>query len=151
MSTAAIYVPAIDHNKTGHPENKGRISRILPFLEQSGMLPDLCLLEPELATIKQLRRVHAPTLIEHIREVAATGGGALDHGDTYATPQSFELARLAAGATMTAVDAIMTGRMKTDLLWYVRQGIMRSLAASVVSAFSTTWPLLHVRLRRCMA
>ncbi|WP_420642651.1 histone deacetylase [Candidatus Leptofilum sp.] len=112
MSTAAIYVPATAHTKTGHPENEGRINRILPFLEQTGMLPDLHLLEPISATIKQLRRVHAPALIERIREVATTGGGALDHGDTYATAQSYNLARLAAGATITAVDHIMTGRVK---------------------------------------
>ncbi|MCA9897095.1 MAG: histone deacetylase [Anaerolineales bacterium] len=112
MTTAVVYVPALDHTKSGHPENQGRIKQILPFLEQTGVLADVCLLEPEAATIPQLRRVHAPTLIERIREVTVTGGGLLDHGDTYATPQSFDLARLAAGATMTAVDAILTGQAK---------------------------------------
>lgn len=112
MSTAAVYVPAIAHNKSGHPENQGRIKQILPFLDEVGLLADLQMLEPTAATIKQLRRIHAPALIERIREVSATGGGALDHGDTYATAQSFELARLAAGATMTAVDAIMNGQSR---------------------------------------
>jgi acetoin utilization deacetylase AcuC-like enzyme len=112
MSTVAIYVPATAHTKSGHPENQGRIKQILPFLDQAGLLADLQLLTPESATVKQLRRIHAPTLIERIREVASSGGGVLDHGDTYATSQSFELARLAAGATMTAVDAIMNGRAR---------------------------------------
>ncbi|MBK7895821.1 MAG: histone deacetylase [Candidatus Promineifilaceae bacterium] len=110
MSTAVVYVPAIAHNKPGHPENEGRIKQILPFLDQTGVLADTCLLEPVTATVQQLRRVHSPALIERVREVASTGGGALDHGDTYATPQSYDLARLAAGAAITAVDHIMTGR-----------------------------------------
>ena len=110
MTTVAVHVPALAHNKAGHPENQSRIRQILPFLDDAGILADLQLLEPELATVKQLRRVHAPPLIERIREVAATGGGLLDHGDTYATPQSYELARKAAGATITAVDHILTGR-----------------------------------------
>lgn len=112
MSTIAVYVPAIAHHKSGHPENQSRIRQILPFLEQAGLLADVPLLKPMPATGQQLRRIHAPTLIERIREVAVSGGGALDHGDTYATPQSFELARLAAGAAITAVDHIMTGRAK---------------------------------------
>lgn len=112
MSTAVVYVPATAHTKSGHPENQGRIKQILPFLEQSGMLADLHLLPPVAASVKQLRRVHAPTLIERIREVATMGGGALDHGDTYATPESYELARLAAGGTITAVDQIMRGQAK---------------------------------------
>ena len=112
MTTAAVYAPAIAHTKSGHPENQGRISQILPFLDQAGMLTDLLLLDLVAASVEQLRRVHAPSLIERIREVSSIGGGTLDHGDTYATPQSYDLARLAAGSTITAVDHIMTGRAR---------------------------------------
>lgn len=112
MTTAAIYVPATAHTKSGHPEHQGRIGQIMPFLDKVGLLPDLRLLEPAPASVEQLRRVHAPSLIERVREVASSGGGMLDHGDTYATPQSYDLARLATGAAITAVDHIMTGRAK---------------------------------------
>jgi acetoin utilization deacetylase AcuC-like enzyme len=108
MTTAAAYVPAAAHTKTGHPENQRRISQILPFLEKAGILTDINLLEPAQATIEQLRRVHAPALIERIREVSTIGGGTLDLGDTYATPESYELARLAAGSTIAVVDQILT-------------------------------------------
>ncbi|MAT96546.1 MAG: histone deacetylase [Anaerolineaceae bacterium] len=110
MTTAAVYVPAIAHTKSGHPENQRRIGQILPFLEKAGILADINLLEPTLATMQQLRRVHAPALIERIREISTTGGGMLDVGDTYATPASYELARLAAGSTIGVVDQILTGR-----------------------------------------
>lgn len=112
MTTAAVYVPAAAHTKSGHPENERRISQILPFLDEAGLLADLRLLDPAVATLEQLRRVHSPSLIERIREVSAAGGGTLDQGDTYATPQSYELARLAAGSAITAIDHILTGRAR---------------------------------------
>jgi acetoin utilization deacetylase AcuC-like enzyme len=70
------------------------------------------MLQPVAATIEQLRRVHAPTLIERVREVSSIGGGILDRGDTYATAQSFELARLAVGATIAVIDQILTGQAR---------------------------------------
>ena len=110
MTTVAVYVPATAHTKSGHPENQGRISHILSFLDKAGVLKDVQLLDPVPATIKQLRRVHASALIERIREVCITGGGTLDLGDTYATPESYELARLAAGSAIAVVDQILTGQ-----------------------------------------
>lgn len=112
MTTAVVHVPALEHNKMGHPEHQGRIRQILPFLDAAGILADLTLLEPTVASIEQLRRVHAATLLEHVRQVCQAGGGVLDHGDTYATAQSYDLARLAAGSTIAAVDQIMTGQVK---------------------------------------
>ncbi|MBK8906104.1 MAG: histone deacetylase [Anaerolineaceae bacterium] len=112
MRTAAVYVPAIHHTKSGHPENEKRISHLLPFLEKEGVLANVQLLEPVLATMQQLRRVHAAPLIERVREVSAVGGGILDHGDTYATAQSYDLARLAAGSTIALVDRILIGKVK---------------------------------------
>ncbi len=110
MTTTAVYVPAAAHTKSGHPENQGRISQILPFLDEAGVLKDVQLVEPTLATVEQLRRVHAAALIERVREVAVTGGGTLDLGDTYATPASYELARMAAGSAITVVDRILAGQ-----------------------------------------
>ena len=112
MTTAAVYAPALAHNKIGHPEHQGRISQLLPFLDEAGILADLSLVEPIAATTEQLSRVHSIRLIEHIRQVSQRGGGALDHGDTYATAESFALASLAAGAAVTAVDHIMTNQAK---------------------------------------
>jgi acetoin utilization deacetylase AcuC-like enzyme len=110
MTTAAVYVPAVAHTKAGHPENQGRINQILPFLDKAGILAGINMLQPRPATIAQLRRVHAPALIERIREVSITGGGVLDLGDTYVTPESYALARMAAGSTIAVVDQILTGQ-----------------------------------------
>lgn len=81
----------------------------MPAVERAGLLPELRRLEAPPATIEQLRRVHTIELIEFVQQVSQQGGGLLDHGDTYVTGESYELARLAAGGCATAVDEIMTG------------------------------------------
>ena len=110
MTTILVYAPAAAHTKLHHPENSARIAHLLPELERFGLLEDLKSLPPVRASQEQLRRVHTQGLIEFIKGVCARGGGLLDQGDTYATAQSYELARLAVGGTCAAVDAIMSGR-----------------------------------------
>lgn len=112
MSTIMVYAPAMAHTKLHHPENSARVANILPSLEKFGLLEDLKTLSPIPASDEQLRRVHTEGLIDFVEAVCARGGGLLDQGDTYATAQSYDLARLAIGGTCTAVDAIMEGRAK---------------------------------------
>ncbi|GAB4266338.1 MAG: histone deacetylase [Candidatus Promineifilaceae bacterium] len=112
MTTALVYAPAMRHTKQGHPENNGRIAPILPILDEYGLLTEVTLLKPQPASETQLRRVHGQKLIDRIAQVASFGGGLLDQGDTYATADSYELARLAAGGTTLVVDGIMKGTFR---------------------------------------
>lgn len=112
MTTLLMYVPSPGHTKAQHPESHLRMTSLIPALERTGVLPHLRTVQPEPATIEQLRRVHTMELIEYVRQVSARGGGLLDHGDTYVTGESFEMARLAAGACAGAVDRIMTGDVR---------------------------------------
>ncbi len=111
MSTGIIVAPAMEHNKVGHPEHNGRIGAIIPFLDGQGTLADLTLLTPQLAPVDRLKQVHAASLIERVRSTSWQGGGTLDLGDTYATAESYDLARLAAGSAVTAVSAILNGEI----------------------------------------
>jgi acetoin utilization deacetylase AcuC-like enzyme len=111
MTTLLVYAPAPGHTKAQHPESVNRVQTLLPALEQHRLLPDLIQVPTTPATIEQLRRVHTNELIEYVRQVSLRGGGLLDHGDTYVTGESFELARLAAGSCAAAVDQIMTGQV----------------------------------------
>lgn len=109
MTTLLVYAPAAGHTKYQHPESHLRMAELIPSLERSGLLADLLRIEPEPATLDQLRRVHTVDLIDYIHQMSLRGGGLLDHGDTYVTGETFELARLAAGACAAAVDQIMVG------------------------------------------
>ena len=108
MTTLLTFAPAYGHTKFQHPESSQRTAALWRSLERSGLLSQVRQLEPVAATVDQLRRVHTPQLIEYVHQVSLRGGGLLDHGDTYVTAQSFELAQLAAGGCCAAVDAIMT-------------------------------------------
>lgn len=82
---------------------------LMPALEKYGVLSEVMTLLPEPASVEQLRRVHTVNLIDYVHHVSQRGGGLLDHGDTYVTGESYDLARLAAGACAKAVDSIITG------------------------------------------
>ena len=110
MSTVLVYAPALAHTKAYHPESHHRLKATLQHLDNFGVLADLTRIDPKPATMAQWMRVHTPELIDHIQQVSFMGGGILDHGDTYATAQSFDLAKLAVGGCCQAVDEIMTGR-----------------------------------------
>lgn len=115
MQTILVLAPGLTHTRAGHPENHTRMTAVQRSLERSGVLADVTAVSPQPASIEQLRRVHTPSLIERIRTVSRIGGGLLDHGDTYATADSYELARLAAGGCCTAVDQIMNGSARNGL------------------------------------
>ncbi|MEZ4539060.1 MAG: histone deacetylase [Chloroflexota bacterium] len=109
MTTLLLHYPAHGHTKAQHPESRERMSAFLPALERQGLLSDLRQPAAAPATVEQLRRVHTMEHIEYVRHMSERGGGLLDQGDTYVTGETFELARLAAGACAAAVDLITTG------------------------------------------
>jgi acetoin utilization deacetylase AcuC-like enzyme len=115
MSTILVYAPALKHTKAYHPESHHRLKATIQNLENFGVLTNLQQVEPKPASFEQLMRVHTPDLIEHIQRVSFLGGGTLDHGDTYATAQSFDLAKLAVGGCCQAVDKIMTGEARNGI------------------------------------
>lgn len=110
MTTLLVHAPALAHTKLHHPENSARIADILRELDRFGLLDAVALVAAEPASRDQLRRVHTKGLVDFVEMTCAHGGGLLDAGDTYATAESFDLARLAVGGCCTAVDHIMNGR-----------------------------------------
>jgi acetoin utilization deacetylase AcuC-like enzyme len=112
MGTAFVFAPAAGHTKVGHPEGKHRLAGLMPFLDRFGVLADVTPLEPRQAEVAELLQVHDVGLVEQVRQTARRGGGLLDHGDTYATAVSFDLASLAVGGCLTAVDAMMSGQVR---------------------------------------
>jgi len=115
MGTVLVYAPAMAHTLRSHPESHERMVGLMPVLEQYGVLAELNVLPVGPATADQLRRVHTDSLIERIRQVSLSGGGLLDHGDTYATSDSYHLALLAVGGCCAAVDHILTGKATNGL------------------------------------
>ncbi|HVB64468.1 MAG TPA: histone deacetylase [Nitrolancea sp.] len=108
-ATTLIYSERFREHDTGdHPENAYRLDAIMDRLSVSGLLSGREIVEPVVATVEDLFLVHDLSYIRLVRQFADAGGGYLD-ADTCVSPQSYEVARLAAGASMLAIDRVLDG------------------------------------------
>ncbi len=94
-----------------HPESKERLSKLVEYLEKNGLLPKLTRVEPYLPPVKWLETVHTSDYVKMVEEVCRSGGAMLDP-DTSVGPDSYQIALLAAGGVMAAVDAVMGKKVK---------------------------------------
>jgi acetoin utilization deacetylase AcuC-like enzyme len=110
MTTTLINDPAyLDHQTGHHPENADRLRVILAALEADESLwSRLKHVSPQAASDQDLERCHGRRLVEQIRGLCERGVPFVDL-DTVISKESFEVARLAAGAAITAVDQVFTG------------------------------------------
>jgi acetoin utilization protein AcuC len=67
---------------------------------------------PRRASVDQLMLFHTPEYIDRVSRLSVEGIGYLDHGDTPAYPGIFDPASDVVGASLAAVDAVMTGAAK---------------------------------------
>jgi acetoin utilization deacetylase AcuC-like enzyme len=108
-----VYDPLyLEHELPGHPERPDRLRAIMSHLEESGLLADMTRIEPRDASWAELRFVHTEGLIE---EVAATAGIERYRfdADTYGSARSYEVALRAAGGTLAATEAVLTGGVES--------------------------------------
>ncbi len=95
----------------GHPESPERLKAVLAALEAE-QFHFLDRREAPRATIEQIARVHRRDYIDHVfATVPEVGYAGLDP-DTIVSPASGEAALRAAGAVITAVDAVITGEAR---------------------------------------
>jgi acetoin utilization deacetylase AcuC-like enzyme len=107
--TAIVWSDVYREHQTGsHPESPERMVAIGRALRAAGMFDDLLVLDPRPALLEEVLAVHSPELVDLIRQAAHQGGGWLDP-DTWVSPTSFDVAMLAAGGALRAVDAVMEG------------------------------------------
>ena len=92
----------------GHPERPQRLEAVLAGARRAGVADALVPLEPRAATIDELTRVHPAEYVASIEAVCRSGGGKLDP-DTAVVPASWDAAVLAAGAGLSAVEALRRG------------------------------------------
>jgi acetoin utilization deacetylase AcuC-like enzyme len=112
LSTAYVYDPIyLEHNAPlGHPESKERLVRIMGLLEKQGVLERLVAVEATPVSLELLARNHSQRYIDTVRQVAERGGDHLDL-DTYTSPHSYEVALMAAGGLVNAVEAVLEGKV----------------------------------------
>jgi acetoin utilization deacetylase AcuC-like enzyme len=115
LPVGLLYDPVfLEHGDPHHPESRRRLEAIVAQLQDpgAGALWDRCV-EPDFepATADQLAWVHDPEYIAEVEDIARAGGGYLDP-DTCATPRTYEAAALAAGAAISATQAVLLGELE---------------------------------------
>ncbi|HSE37200.1 MAG TPA: histone deacetylase [Blastocatellia bacterium] len=107
MTTALVYDPAYLKHETGHhPENPERLRVIISALQQDeGLWTRLSHLAPRQVSDDDIMRCHSYRLIDQVRSLCERGVPFVDL-DTAICAQSFEVAKLAAGAATVAVDQV---------------------------------------------
>jgi acetoin utilization deacetylase AcuC-like enzyme len=96
----------------GHPERPERLAAVgRAIAERRGRLVALA---PRPATDEELLRVHPVEHVRNIETAARYAPGHLDP-DTYVSPASYEVARLAAGAAVEAARAVASGDVDASL------------------------------------
>jgi acetoin utilization deacetylase AcuC-like enzyme len=109
--TGFLYDPLYLEHETGqHPENAGRLRASLSLLQKDGIWGDLTHLAPAPASLDALHAVHEPGYVRFLQQVSEAGGGWLT-ADTVMSARSYDAARLAAGAAVRAVEAVMHGEV----------------------------------------
>lgn len=90
-------------------ENEESKRRFAGLVEVSGLLEHLVRIPARSASIEDLERVHTSEYVHRIKALSEASGGDGGDGTTPFGPGSFEIAALAAGGTMAAVDAVLDG------------------------------------------
>jgi acetoin utilization deacetylase AcuC-like enzyme len=96
----------------GHPEQPARVTAILDRLREEGLFERTLQIAPRLATDADLLRCHSKTYLRIVAEDVADGERRLSTGDTPLSARSLEVARLAAGGLLAAVDAVLAGQVR---------------------------------------
>ncbi|HEV3141149.1 MAG TPA: histone deacetylase [Vicinamibacterales bacterium] len=108
MSLILVHTERFAEHQTppGHPERSER-AEVMDVIVDRWRARGTEVVAPRAATQEQLARVHDA---DYVRRISETSGrsAALDP-DTYTSPESYEIARLAAGAAVDGVERVMSG------------------------------------------
>lgn len=94
-----------DHDTGDHIESRSRMDAIIRRIQEDEHARRIPIVKPIKATPDHVRANHDPSYIASVRQLAKAGGGWLDL-DTYCSSKSYDVALLAVGGAICAVDAV---------------------------------------------
>lgn len=113
-NTGFIYSDHFLRHETGagHPESPQRLTAMVSHLKQINLWQALA--HPEIGRYPDdwILKVHTVDHVNSLRKAYDDGRYALDQGDTPISAESFDVARLAVDAVLTATEAVMNGTNK---------------------------------------
>ena len=113
MATGIVTHPIYLEHKTGHahPERPARITAVLEELDRTGVRSRLVEIEPQRSDREALAAVHSDEYLCHAREDIESGARQLRTGDTSVCRASWQVAEMAVGGLLSAVDAVVDGNV----------------------------------------
>lgn len=111
---AVIYSDKYLLHETGsHPESPIRVKKAFKLIQESqiAMEDKIIILPPLKASQEDVLKIHSGELLETIRRLSMAGGGLITL-DTVISPQSYEVALLAAGGVIKAVQLLLKDDFK---------------------------------------
>ncbi|MCX6542810.1 MAG: histone deacetylase [Acidobacteria bacterium] len=97
---------ALHQPPPGHPERPERHD-VMSVVAEQWRNRGAQVIEPDGATREQLERVHLPAYLDQLE--ATAGQAVMLDPDTFTSPESWEVATVAAGAALKAVDTVLDG------------------------------------------
>lgn len=94
-----------------HWSNHRLVQRTKQLLDLGGVTERLTLLAPRFASHEEIERFHTPGYVARVERLSAEGSGDAGEGAPVG-PGSFDVARLAVGGALTAVDAVVSGEVR---------------------------------------
>ncbi len=109
MTTAYCFDPEhVYHKQSGHPEQPARLTLVMARLRETGRLDRMLRVGLREDVDEAIGRVHPAPYSELIAAHCERGGGQLD-ADTFATSDSWRIARNAVGGLLEVTDVVLDG------------------------------------------
>jgi acetoin utilization deacetylase AcuC-like enzyme len=101
----------LHRTRHGHPESPARLEALHAAIEYEGLRKSLVALPPYVPDLGFLETIHGADYLASFREAVRSGAKFFSTGDCSVSPATWDVALLAAGGVMAAVDAVMNGRV----------------------------------------
>ncbi|OVE73380.1 hypothetical protein BVX94_04015 [bacterium B17] len=113
-STGLVYDDVYLKHLTGpgHPECPERLKAIMKRLEASGLLKRLVRIAPSVEPMEWIKTVHSAGYVKHVEKSCLSGQGYVDTMDSPACEESYDVALKAVSGVLSAVDAVMAGKVR---------------------------------------
>ncbi len=110
--TGFVYDPLYleHHTGPGHPERPERLTAILRELKESALDQRLLAIKATAARREQVTAVHAADYLDRVVDICRRAPAFVDSPDVPVSKRSWEVALLAAGGVLAAVDAVVRGK-----------------------------------------
>ena len=112
MTTSLITSERYKNHITGpgFPESPERLEAILEYLESTGLINELDVVEPVRKDKSFCKLVHDDEFITRVRQACELGAPIVDTGDNPISKDSYDTALLAVGGITEAIDKIFIGK-----------------------------------------